>query len=133
MGRIVEEDEDLARSQDLTDFIENEKIIKKELRARKATPRCPNGRRTPNLLELVSTYQNTYSQMLKLGTFFVVIFVEKCSLFWHSRQSTCLRPSTCDLIMVTRDFLKEFSTTKQEKLGHKKFWFIKYQNKTREN
>ena len=64
MGRIVEEDEDLARSQDLTDFIENEKIIKKELRARKATPRCPNGRRTPNLLELVSTFQNTHSQML---------------------------------------------------------------------
>lgn len=54
MGRIIEEDEDLARSQDLSDFIENEKLIKKELRARKATPRCPNGRRTPNLLELVS-------------------------------------------------------------------------------
>ena len=111
-SNIIEEDEDLSASQDLADFIENERQIKqgmifikiimtsveslikvscvfplvvvamqnpvqmtiekthptlhhvikiqffkiqKELRARRPTP-LPNGRRTPNLLELVCNY-----------------------------------------------------------------------------
>ena len=57
LSNILEESEDLAASQDLSDFIENEKLIKRELRAaqRRPTPRVvSSGRRTPNLLELVS-------------------------------------------------------------------------------
>ena len=31
LSRIIEENEDLSRSQDLADFIENEKLVKQEL------------------------------------------------------------------------------------------------------
>ena len=59
LSNILEESEDLAASQDLSDFIENENLIKRKLRGaqRKPTPRVvSNGRRTPNLLELVSFF-----------------------------------------------------------------------------